>query len=133
MKMTIACATDDGVYFSSEHFGSARFYLLYSFDTDTNKFDFIKKIDNLTPEERTHGDPIKANAISTLLNGVDVFIAYVMGPNIKKIRKKFIPVISRKRVIGNALVKFSESLSQSASLELTNHTDGADFKVFYLT
>ena len=99
----LACATDDGKNFTEEHFGDAKFYLVYELDLENKELTFLKQINNTSGEEKTHGDPKKAASISEIMVDVQVLVGFAMGTNVTRIRKKFVPVISRKKIIGDAL------------------------------
>lgn len=109
-SIIIACGTDDGVNFTGEHFGSAEYYLLYSLNLDTGETAFLERQENTTPEEEIHGDPNKARSVSGLMNGVDVLVGRAMGTNITRMKKKFVPVISREPEINRALDRMKELL-----------------------
>ncbi len=110
-QVNIACGTDDGINFTDEHFGSAKFYLIYALNLETGELKYTKKIKNTSPQEEIHGDPIKAHSVSELLKDVQVLMSSVMGPNIVRIRKKFIPVISREKNIDVAIKKLKGKAS----------------------
>ena len=93
-SMTFAVGTDDKISFSADHFGSAQFFLIYTLNLHTKEIQLQKTIPNKTPEENRHGDPKKAQNISVLLQGIPILIGRYMGPNITRIRKKFIPIIA---------------------------------------
>ena len=107
-SIILACGTDDGVTFTDEHFGSARYYMTYSLDLDTGETTFLERQDNTTPEEEIHGDPKKAGSIMELLADVDVLVGKAMGTNITRIRKRFVPVISRENNIDKTLARMNE-------------------------
>lgn len=98
-----AIGTDDNVNYSSEHFGSARFFQIYSLNLETKEIILLETIDNETPEEEHHGDPEKAKSVSGLLKDVSIFVGKRMGPNITRIRKKYVPIISRTDSIERSL------------------------------
>lgn len=104
-SIIFVCATDDGINFSKDHFGSAKTYLFYSLDLVNEQIQFLKKLENSTPDEESHGDPKKAKAVSVMLSGVQVLINLVFGPNISRIRKKFVPIISKEPNIKKSLEK----------------------------
>ncbi len=110
-QINIACGTDDGVAFTEEHFGSAKFYLLYSMDLETGELEYVGKTYNTTSPEETHGDPKKAKSVSELMKGVHILMGSAMGPNIVRIRKNFIPVVSREKYIESAMEKLKDKLS----------------------
>ena len=115
-KIKIACATDDGVNFSKKHFGSAKKYLIYSLDLENIALDFLKEIINGTPEEKMHGDPEKAKAVSDELKEMKVLVNSFFGPNIVRMKKKFIPIISREKNIEIALNKIKLNYAEIKSL-----------------
>lgn len=113
MKPIVACGTKDGEHLYSEHFGESPYFLLY--ELKQGEAEFIEKIENITreeEEEKTHGDPVKAKSISSLLKtkSVNVLLAHQMGPNVIKVSKNFVPVISKKVDIENALQLVRDNL-----------------------
>jgi len=122
------CATDDGINFSKKHFGSAKKYLLYSLDIETGFIKYIKEINNTTPEERIHGDPKKAKSISQMLNNVQILIGAAFGPNIVRMRKKYVIVVSREPNIKKSLEKINTILED---IKLSLDQIG-DKKIIYL-
>ncbi len=115
--MKFAFATDDGESFTKEHFGSAKYYLIYDYNSNKN-LEFIEKIENTTGEEEKHGDEEKARRVMSLMmsKGVKIFVAQIMGPNITIIRKRFVPVISRISSIDETIKKmnFDEIISEAS-------------------
>jgi|AntAceMinimDraft_18_1070375.scaffolds.fasta_scaffold57934_3 predicted Fe-Mo cluster-binding NifX family protein len=105
MKIEIAIATDNGKNLTKEHFGSAKKYLIYDFNLETGDINFLKEKENLTPEEKIHGDPEKASAVSEILKNVTVLINLVFGPNILRMKKKFVIIVSRIKEIAIVLEK----------------------------
>ncbi len=105
MKIKLACGTDNGTEFTNEHFGSSKYFLIYEFDLETKDLRFLKRIENSTQEEEKHGDIKKAKSVSELLENVSVFVANRYGPNIKRIKRRFIPIISREKNIEKTLNK----------------------------
>lgn len=76
---------------TDEHFGDSVYFDIY--ELTENSIKYIKRINNVKVEERMHGDPNKANAIGGLLKEVDILVAFRMGPNILRMKKRFVPVI----------------------------------------
>lgn len=94
-KITVAFATDNGKSFIDRHFGDADYYFIYEISKD--KIEFINKIKNTTNdiEEEIHADPNKAKGVVGLLKkeGVTIVVSKIFGPNIKRIRKKFVCIL----------------------------------------
>ena len=101
--MIVACGTDDGKNFTRNHFGDSKLFLIYKLDE--SGFSLVEKIANNSPEEEHHGDPVKAGFIGKLLKQHEVqgIFAFAMGPNIVRMRKNFLPIISRTENINEAL------------------------------
>ncbi len=103
-KFKVAFATDDGKTFMGRHFGDAERYYIYEIDNEND--EFIKKIDNSTEEEEDiHADPKKAGSITKLLKQekVQVVVSKVFGPNIMRIKKKFVCILIKEKSIENSI------------------------------
>ena len=128
--VSVVCGTDDGINFTNSHFGDAKVYLIYSFNLETKEHKYVDRIKNPTEEEEEHGALRKAQSVSELLKEVDVFASTRMGPNIVRIRKNFVPVISRVRNIEKCLDRlegFLDKIKQEAEKE-----KGIDREVIYI-
>ena len=103
MKFIIACATDDSITFVDRHFGDANHYNIYELSPEGHVF--IGVVHNTTEGEEMHADPKKAKGISQMLKSknVHVVMAKVFGPNIKRIRKIFVSVVSQEQTIIDAM------------------------------
>ncbi|MBN1300063.1 MAG: hypothetical protein JW995_02520, partial [Melioribacteraceae bacterium] len=65
-------------------------------------FEFINKIANTVDEkEEVHADPNKAKGIAGLLKNENVHVAVtkIFGPNIKRIKSKFVCIIVKSEKI----------------------------------
>ncbi|MEA1986445.1 MAG: NifB/NifX family molybdenum-iron cluster-binding protein [Candidatus Marinimicrobia bacterium] len=102
-KMKVAFATDDGKSFMGRHFGDAEHYYIY--EIDNNNANFVKIIDNNTEEEKMHADPKKAKGITNLLSeeNVNVVVSKIFGPNIKRIKKKFVCIVVKEEKIEKSI------------------------------
>ena len=105
MKIKLACGTYNETEFTNGHFGSSKYFLIYDFSLETKDLRFLKRIENSTQEEEKHGDIKKAKSVSELLKNVFVLVAFRYGPNIIRIKKKFVPIISREKNIEKILNK----------------------------
>jgi len=90
ITMVFAFGTDDGSYFTKRHFGDSDRFDLYKIDL--KNVNFIKQITNNSEEEKVHADPKKAGSIAKILNreNVQIVVSKHFGPNILRIRKKFV-------------------------------------------
>jgi len=130
MKIKLACGTDNETEFSNEHFGSSKYFLIYDFDLEIKDLKFLKRIENSTQEEEKHGDIKKAKSVSELLESVSVLVANRYGPNIKRIKKRFIPIISREKNIEKTLNKvklYSNKIKSEIKKE-----KGIDKEIIYI-
>ncbi len=125
--MIISCATDDGKNFVSRHFGDANYYEIYELIDD--EFHYIDRITNTTGEEEMHADPKKAKGIVGLLveKNVTVGLTKVFGPNIKRVKKHFVPVLISVDSIEDGLkkiLKAKEEIQKQIELgENRSHID----------
>ncbi len=93
-KIKVAFATNDGNTYNDTHFGDSDYYDLY--ELSETEAVFLERITNtVDEEEEVHADPKKAKGIMNLLvkNGVHTVISKVFGPNIKRIKKKFVCIL----------------------------------------
>jgi predicted Fe-Mo cluster-binding NifX family protein len=117
-SVTAACATDDGKLFVDRHFGDALFYDIYRIYED-GSISFVKRIENeVEEEEALHADPKKARGIAELLQaeGVEVTLSKMYGPNIKRIRKKFVCIKTDTYAIADALQAAAAALPRVHAL-----------------
>lgn len=114
MTIIAAFATDDGEHFINRHFGDAEFYDVYEISRENSKF--LKQISNASGEENEelHADPKKAKSVAGILlkEGVNTAVSNIFGPNIKRIRKKFVCVISREKTIAAGVRIIQEHIDE---------------------
>ena len=111
-KFITAFATDDGKSFIDRHFGDADFYDIY--EISSNEAKLLKRIDNTTEEdddEEGHGDPVKAQGIVGILKkeGVTMSVSRVFGPNLKRVKKKFLCIIVKEGSIEDSIKKLQDT------------------------
>ena len=103
-ELLIAFGTDDGENLNNDHVGMAKYFYVYKFLND--KEVLIEKRKNVEfegDESIKHGDPKKAKATSSVLEGIDVLVGKKFGPNITRLLKKFVCVIVRTESLSNAI------------------------------
>jgi len=111
-KLITAFATDDGKSFIDRHFGDADFYDIY--EISSQGVNLLKRIDNTTEEdddEEGHGDPVKAQGIVGILKkeGVTMSVSRVFGPNLKRVKKKFLCIIVKEGSIEDSIKKLQDT------------------------
>jgi len=106
-EFTIALGTDDQKTIKSkEHVGMSEYFQIWQYWPEKNKLEFVENRPNKKyqeSQETVHGDPGKAEATATALKGVDILIGKMIGPNVKRLKFKFIPVVVRETAIKQAL------------------------------
>ncbi|KYH34950.1 dinitrogenase iron-molybdenum cofactor [Clostridium tepidiprofundi DSM 19306] len=110
MELLVACATDDGKNFVDRHFGDANYYNIYKISEEG--FEYVKKVENTSEEEKVHADPKKAKGISGFLKKEDVkiLLSKQFGANINRMKKKFVPVVVNTDMIEEGLTKLIHNL-----------------------
>ncbi len=92
-KIVVAFGTNDGKKLIDEHVGESKYFDIYKF---TKKRDeFLERRENIKYEEKQHGDPEKAKKVSKVLKGIDVIVGKAFGPNIIRMKKKYVCVVFR--------------------------------------
>jgi len=104
MKFLIAFGTDDGKNLNNDHVGMAQYFYVYEFSNGREKL--VEKRENTRfegDETAKHGDPEKAKATSSVLEGVDVLVGRKFGPNLPRLVKKFVCVLVRTNTLTSAI------------------------------
>jgi len=104
MKFLIAFGTDDGKNLNNDHVGMAQYYYVYEFSN--GKEELVEKRENTRftgDETMKHGDPEKAKATSSVLEGVDVLVGRKFGPNLPRLLGKFVCILVRTSTIATAI------------------------------
>ncbi len=125
MKKIIAFASDDGLCLKEGHFGDARVYNIYCVSDD--KIEFKKKVKNedIVKEFDEHTKKGKMIVEGLAKYDVDLIVSCQFGPNIKFVRKHFVPVKCEKADIYQTLDLLKdfireneESLSENIILKI---------------
>ena len=111
MKIKIAFGLENDS-FPESHFGDSKYFDIY--EMNKGEMTFIERRNNIKFDEDEHGAAKKAGHISNQLKDMDVFVAKVFGPNIKMIRRNFVPVIVKNKTFRDTL-----SLLPSMEKEIT--------------
>ncbi len=85
-----AFGVDEGSSFTDRHFGDSEYFDIYELVEET--FNFKTRLKNTSEDEKVHADPKKAGSIAGLLKtqGVQVVFSRQFGPNIVRIRRRFV-------------------------------------------
>lgn len=113
-ELTVAIGTDDDKTIKSDgHFGESQYYSIWKYGED--KIFFVEKRENSKYKENeseTHGDPNKFKAVAGVLNDVDVMVGKMFGPNIERMRDKYICAVSREEKIDKITEKIKENINE---------------------
>ena len=104
MDFLIAFGTDDGENLNNSHIGMARYFYVYQFSD--GKEQLIDQRENVRfkgDETIKHGDPEKAKATSSVLEGVDVLVGRKFGSNLLRLLGRFVCVLVRTITIATAI------------------------------
>jgi predicted Fe-Mo cluster-binding NifX family protein len=103
MKLLIAFGTDDGENLNNDHVGMAKYYYFYEFSNGKEKFVERRENVHFKGIETIHGDPEKAKATSSAIEGADVLVGKKFGPNLLILLRRFVCVVAKTHTIGNAI------------------------------
>ena len=113
-KLTFAIGTDDGkIIKQGEHVGESGYFSIW--DYSEGEMTFREKRENIKYEEDekiSHGDPEKAKKVASVLAGVDIIAGKIIGPNVVRMKKKYVPVIIREPSIDKALKIIKENINE---------------------
>jgi len=129
-KLIFAIGTDNGQTIKSDdHVGESKYYAIYEY----SKGDLIfrEKRENVKYKEdetRIHGDPEKAKQVLMVLEGVDAIVGKIIGPNISRMKTKFIPVIIREPDIKKSLEIIKENINEIIEEKLSDEKHGIVLK-----
>ena len=115
MKFLIALGTDDGKNLNNDHVGMAKYFYVYEFSNGKEKL--VEKRENMRfegDETMKHGDPEKARATSSVLEGIDVLVGRKFGPNLPRLVEKFICVLVRTNTIATAIEVIHNNMDRIA-------------------
>jgi len=115
MKLVIAFGTDDGKNLNNDHVGMAKYYHVYDFSNGEEELVETRENTSFTGDEAMkHGDPEKAKATSSVLEGVDVLVGRKFGPNLPRLLGKFVCVLVRTSTIATAIEAIHNNMDRIA-------------------
>jgi len=129
VELLIAFGTDDGINLNNDHVGMAKYFHVYKFFEEEE--EFVEKRENVKfkgNESMKHGDPDKAKATSSVLQGVGVLVGRRFGPNLPRLVKKFVCVIVRTDTLKNAI----RIIHQNIGKIIAEKNKGEDRKLLIL-
>ncbi len=113
MELIIAFCTDDGENFNDDHFGAAKYFQIYKFSEGREEFvETRKNVKYEEDESLKHGDPGKAKATASVMNGIDVMAGKKFGPNIVRLLNRFVCVVVKTDGIADAVKLINENMNR---------------------
>ncbi|MEA2013733.1 MAG: NifB/NifX family molybdenum-iron cluster-binding protein [Thermodesulfobacteriota bacterium] len=113
MELIIAFSTDNGEIFNDSHFGMASHFHVYKFSGGREEFVEIRKnVKYEEDESLKHGDPGKARATASVLDGIDVLAGRKFGPNIIRLLNRFVCVVVKTEKIADAVKLIHENMGR---------------------
>jgi len=113
MELVIAFSTDDGEIFNNSHFGMADHFHVYKFSDGGEEFiETRKNVKYEEDESLKHGDPGKARATASALDGIDVMAGRKFGPNIVRLLNRFVCVVVKTEKIADAVKLIRENMER---------------------
>lgn len=109
--LVYAIGTDDNETIKpDDHFGMSLYFQIWRYSN--GRSDLLEIRENAKyreDESRIHGDPKKAKATSSVLGGVDIIVGKMMGPNITRLKDRFVPVVVREPSIekANEIIRYN--------------------------
>ena len=95
--LLFAIGTDDNNEMTDDHVGMSRYFQVWKYLDGEMTFEERRENPKYTGDEtRAHGDPNKAQAISSVLGGIDVLVGRMFGPNIVRLKKKYVCAVVRE-------------------------------------
>jgi len=104
---------DDELIKQDDHVGMSKYFQAWKY-SDGN-LTFQEKRENVKykeSEERIHGDPGKAKATASVLGDIDVLVGKMFGPNIVRLKNKFVCVVIREPGIEKAIEIVKENINE---------------------
>jgi len=113
-ELAIAIGTDDEkIIKPDDHIGMSKYFQVWKYSNGKLNFKETRENVKYTEDEtRIHGDPKKAEAMASVLKDIDVLVGKIMGPNIERLKNKFVAVIIREPKIEKSLKIIRENINE---------------------
>ncbi len=96
--LLIAVGTDDyKTIKSDDHVGMSKYFQIWKYSK--GELTLKEKRENVKykeDEKKVHGDPGKAKATSSVLTNINVIVGKIFGPNIVRLRNKYVCAVVRE-------------------------------------
>jgi len=113
-KIVFAIGTDDNKTIKpDDHVGMSKYFQVWEYSD--GDLTFKEKRENVKYGEdkgRIHGDPNKAKATTSALTNIDILVGKMFGPNISRLKNKFVCVVIREPKIQKAKKIIKENINE---------------------
>jgi NAD-dependent dihydropyrimidine dehydrogenase PreA subunit/predicted Fe-Mo cluster-binding NifX family protein len=123
-SMNIAIGTDDESMIKSDnHVGMSKYFQIWAYENgEAGLRETRENVKYKEDQSKKHGDPGKAQATASALKNVDVLIGERFGPNIARLKNKFVCAVVRgKRTIAQGIDLVKENINEI--IEEKNNSD----------
>ena len=113
--LLVAIGTDDEIHIKADnHVCMSKLFQIWTYENDEAIFRESRENAKCREDEsKTHGDPGKARATASALENVDVLIGEKFGPNISRLKNKFVCAVARGgRTISQAIDMLKENVNE---------------------
>ncbi len=113
-KLVFALGTDDKKNIKdNDHVGEAKYFQIWNY----SKGELVYKEERKNAkyqedEEKIYGDPGKAQAVSNILGNVDVVVGKMFGPNIVRMKNRYVCVAVREGEISKVIKIIKENINE---------------------
>jgi MinD superfamily P-loop ATPase len=125
-ELVFAIGTDDGQKIKTgDHFGMSKYFQVWNYSEGELNFQESRENAKYKEDEtKTHGDPGKAKATASVLNGIDVLVGSRIGPNITRLNDKFVCAVVREISIEKAKQIIAENINEIIEEKDKNNRTG---------
>lgn len=114
-RLLVAVGTDDGENIKADnHVGMSKYFQIWEYSNGEAALKETREnVKYKEDESQKHGDPLKARATASALENVDVLIGEKFGPNISRLKNKFVCAVVRgKRSIFQGIEIFKNNINE---------------------
>ncbi|MBD3319468.1 MAG: hypothetical protein GF350_00055 [Chitinivibrionales bacterium] len=116
-SLLVGIGTDDGKTIKADnHVGMSKYFQVWAYEDGQAVYrEMRENVKYKEDESKTHGDPGKAQATASALKNIDVLIGEKFGPNISRLKNKFVCAVVRgKCTIEQGVEMLKENINEIA-------------------
>lgn len=114
-SLLVAIGTDDQKTIKADnHVGMSKYFQVWIYENgEATCRELRENVKYREDNSKTHGDPGKARATVSALENIDVLIGEKFGPNISRLKNKFVCAVVRDgRTIAQAIDMLKENINE---------------------